>query len=192
MYGVLACIWPLGQPVEMSMLDLFLVAILLLWSAASLLFLFPIPRVRRRLVRLNQSRIFARWGLFTSKDSALRPGTFEFDYRDRDRDGNVSAWQSGPRGYAWRWYAFLWLPQRATALAIQNLGREIKTHLHQDPPNVEAATQVGQIVLADLRSRNPPSPGMVRELRAVRRFASDPEIEEHVMTFSDLPDDSGK
>ena len=154
------------------------------WGLASFLFVFRIPGLHPFLVRVNGSRAFVHWGLFTPSDPATRPGTYVLEYRDRGQDGQTGTWQTGASGHFWAWHAFLWLPERAIALAVQNMGRDIKSCLYQKPPIMKPAVKTARILEAYVARKHPSAPGAVRELRIVRRFVGDSTSDECIMVFS--------
>lgn len=167
----------------MFILEPCLIGILVLWACSSLLFCFRVPKLHFRLVRINRSKLFVHWSLFSPSTPALRPGTFELLYRDRDGSGGVSEWRTGASGYGWAWHACVWLPRRYIASAVQNLGREIRSHAFQEPPQSALAMRYA-VVLRDYVDRTHPQPtNCIREMRIVRRFASDDSVEELIWDF---------
>ncbi len=176
----------------MSSFDFCLIAVLALWALGSLLFVFRIPRLHSVLARFNRSRVFVHWELFSPSHTALRPGTFEVIYRDRDGEGNVTAWRAGASGFCWAWHAFIWLPERVVATAVQNLGREIISYVRRQPPASRLADRDARILEAYLGRQQPLLPGVVREIRLVRRFESEASLEECVLRFSASPHAAGE
>ena len=168
----------------MPIIEICLIIFLALWVLGNGLYSLRWVRLYQFLSRVNGCLLFVRWGVFSNRDPARRAGTFELLFRERLPNEAVGEWRCAAVGHCWSWSAWLWLPERYRAAAIQNLGRQIKTRFSQarvDPQTVSEYIRVLETVAADLC---PTTNGAQRDFRLVRRFPSGAGDDEEVLTFT--------
>lgn len=161
----------------MPWLDTILASLLVLWTLGVLFFNLPLRGLNRPLDKMNGSRLFSRWSLFSPANATIRPGIFEVHFRDRVGKATDPNWQLGACGSCWAWRAFFWLPERFVAAAVQNLGREIRSCFGQRPPLTALGMERARVLEALIERRHPRVGTAPREFRVVRRFASDGTME---------------
>ena len=172
----------------MILLENGVIGILALWALGSFCYMFPIPWIRLPLGRINWFHAFINWGVFNSgNDPSIRPAVFELEYRDLQKSGEWTAWTCGASGYSWAWHAFLWWPNEMITGRIQNLGKDIKSCLTQNPVALKTLDRHRRVLEGYLERTHPRPSGQKREIRLVRCFNPKEETPRVVMvTFPAL------
>lgn len=177
-------------PLLMRLLENCVITLLALWVVASICFMFRVPWIRPIVQRMNWFLSFLGWGVFNSGDDpSIRPAVFEIEYRDRQKSGDWTEWSCGGSGYSWAWYCFLWWPDEMITGRIQNLGRDIKSCITQNPVAIKTLARHRRVLEGYLQRTHPCPPGQTREIRLVRCFNPMEEAPRVVMvTFPAIPD----
>lgn len=158
----------------MSPIDIFLLAGLAAWSAASLCYALRVPRIFPVLKRWNLVTAYVQWSMFNAQTTSAEPSTtrLAIEYRDRDAAGRTGEWQEVGVGFTCGWRGFFWMPQRRLALRLRAVVAEVKEAADCGAAAPAELTRAINRLGACLRVMRPISAGARREIRVVERGVS--------------------
>ncbi len=171
----------------MSILEGTAIAVLALWTLASVACCFRGLREHAAMRWNRRVRACSSWRLFSSGNSEVQPGVLGLDYRDRSLAGAAAAWNPAPDS-SWAWHAFLWLPERRLTSRVYYLIRELHAEFERSGPGEWARSAPARLLAHYLTRRQPVPPGHVREFRLVVRQRSGRESVDTIGTFVAGPD----
>lgn len=167
----------------MGVIEITVIAILALWTLASVGYCSRNPRWHL-LTRWNrQFCACSSWRLFGADDRAAPSGVVELDYRDHRASDESAPWMT-VKDSCWSWHAFLWMPDRRLANRVYYLIRELAACVKR-PPTADHPLPLPARMIANYSCRRTPlRAGERREFRLVVRHRPETSDPETLYTFS--------
>lgn len=176
-----------------------------LWTALSIAFALPFPRVQRWIDRHNQGLWVARWTMFgAARQRVASVASYLFEFRDRDAATGVGNWIQFAKGRPWTWHAGLWQPERRIADRLHRIAQDIDVESRRTPEVHSIADRYRPILERYIETIEPRPNGTARDIRiwAVRSTidcsevppskGSAPQIEPNVIALFSTDDTADK